>query len=59
MTDRERIAAMVAAIRRWPPEEQARWRELLEAAPAEAMVMGELALLLDARPVDEDDALIF
>lgn len=45
---------MVAAIRRWPPEEQAWWRELLERAPAEALLVGELAVELGARVVDPE-----
>lgn len=45
---------MVEAIRRWPPEDQAWWRELLEQAPAEALLVGELAVELGASVVDDE-----
>jgi len=41
---------MVAAIRTWPVEDQKWWRELLDVAPSEAMIVGQLALDLDALP---------
>lgn len=44
--------ALVGAIFAWPKIARLWWRSLLETAPAEALLLAELALLLDARPVD-------
>ena len=42
---------MVAAIRTWPSDDQMWWRNLLEVAPSEAMIVGQLAMELDAKPL--------
>lgn len=50
----ERIIELAAAVRTWPRDERLAWRNLLEVAPAEALLIAELALELGARPVDPD-----
>jgi hypothetical protein len=45
------------AIRTWPPDDVAWFRELLDKYPEEALVVARLALLLDARPLPPDGAL--
>lgn len=46
------VDAAVEKIRDWPQEDQEWWRALLERAPEEALIVAELALVLDARPTD-------
>lgn len=43
---------LVDAVRRWPADERAWWRRLADTNPAEALIVAELALELDAIPVD-------
>ena len=44
----------VDAIGRWPVAEQRAWRQLLDSDPAAARLMAEAAVLLDARPADDN-----
>lgn len=55
MTDRTiDHLALAAAIRTWPPADQAWWRSLLDVAPDEALLIAGLAHRLNARVINDD-----
>ncbi len=51
------VEETVYALRSWPQAERAWWRQLLEKAPAEALLVAALAVELAAEPVDPDTLL--
>lgn len=55
MTDRTiDHQALAAAIRAWPAPDQAWWRQLLDVAPDEALLIAGLAHRLNARIIDDN-----
>lgn len=50
----EQVRQINEAIRSWPPDDIAWFRELLEKYPEEALAVARLALLLDARPSPDE-----
>lgn len=46
------VEKAVMRIRRWERLDMLWWRHLLDDAPAEAVIVARLALLLNAKPIE-------